>query len=60
MAYPVLLYGKDQLLFNDMCLLMSEKGYGLVAIEPGFSDPHSGQLLQADGIFHRFPSNNNE
>ena len=42
------------LLFTDMIGLMSERGYKLVAIEPGFSDPVSGRLLQFDGIFHRF------
>jgi FkbM family methyltransferase len=42
-----------ELLFNDMCKLMSEKGYSLIAIEPGFADQESGQLLQVDGIFHR-------
>lgn len=41
------------LLFNEMCSLMSTKGYTLVAIENGFSDQTSGQLLQVDGIFHR-------
>ena len=46
------LYG-GELLFNDMCILMSKMGYTLVAIENGFSDPASGQLLQVDGIFHR-------
>lgn len=40
-------------LFHEMCALMSDKGYTLVAIENGFSDPTSGQLLQVDGIFHR-------
>ncbi len=43
-----------ELLFNEMCMLMTNKGYRLVAIEDGFSDPVSGQLLQVDGIFHRF------
>jgi len=47
---------EGQLLFNEMCMLMSEEGYSLVAIETGFSDPNSGQLLQVDGIFHRFPA----
>ena len=42
-----------ELLFNEMCILMDKKGYTLVAIENGFSDPTSGQLLQVDGIFHR-------
>lgn len=43
-----------ELLFNEMCILMGQKDYTLVAIENGFSDPASGQLLQVDGIFHRF------
>jgi FkbM family methyltransferase len=43
---------KDELLFNEMCTLMSKKGFSLIAIETGFSDPVSGQLLQVDGIFH--------
>ena len=42
-----------QLLFHEMCSLMNKKGYTLVAIENGFSDPASGQLLQLDGVFHR-------
>ena len=45
---------KDELLFNDMYDLLLSKGYSLVAIEPGFSDKYSGQMLQMDGIFHRF------
>ena len=40
-------------LFNEMCSLMNNKGYTMVAMENGFSDPTSGQLLQVDGIFHR-------
>ncbi|MFT4703252.1 MAG: FkbM family methyltransferase [Bradymonadia bacterium] len=42
-----------ELLFNEMFALMTSKGYTLIAIENGFSDPASGQLLQLDGIFHR-------
>ena len=30
---------------------MQERGYRLVFIEPGFSDPRTGRLLQADCIF---------
>jgi FkbM family methyltransferase len=45
-----------ELLFDEMCLLMSQRGYALVAIENGFSAPASGQLLQIDGIFHRVRS----
>lgn len=43
-----------ELLFNDMYMLMNDLGYSLISIEPVFSDPNSGQLLQIDGIFHRF------
>jgi hypothetical protein len=32
---------------------LQDMGYGLVAIEPGFADPATGQLLQVDGIYHR-------
>jgi len=45
---------EGELLFNEMLMLMGNKGYTLIAIENGFSDPASGQLLQVDGIFHRF------
>lgn len=44
---------KDALLFNEICILMSKNGFSFIAIESGFSDPVSGQLLQVDGIFHR-------
>jgi FkbM family methyltransferase len=46
------LYGTE-LLFDEMCVLMREKGYTLVAIENGFSAPNTAQLLQIDGIFRR-------
>jgi FkbM family methyltransferase len=42
-----------ELLFNEMCMLMSEKGYTLVAIDQEYIDQNSGQLLQVNGIFHR-------
>ncbi|MBT9139076.1 MAG: hypothetical protein DDT31_01656 [Syntrophomonadaceae bacterium] len=45
---------EDELLFNELYALLCEKGYSLVSIEPGFSDSKSGQLLQVDGIFHRY------
>lgn len=44
---------EGELLFLEMCALMREGGYTLIAIENGFSDPSSGRLLQVDGIFHR-------
>ena len=47
---------EGELSFSDMCMLMRGKGYTLIAIENGFSDPASGQLLQIDGIFHRIRS----
>lgn len=47
---------EGELLFNEMIVFMSNKGYTLIAIENGFSDSASGQLLQFDGIFHRFKS----
>jgi FkbM family methyltransferase len=47
---------KDELLFNEIYTLLSEKGFRLVSIEGVFSDHASGQLLQVDGIFHRASS----
>lgn len=44
---------EGELLFYGLCKLMNNKDFSLVAIEPGFSDPDTGQLLQVDGIFHR-------
>jgi len=46
------LYGTE-LLFDEMCILMRENGYTLIAIENGFSVPGTAQLLQIDGIFRR-------
>lgn len=46
----------NQMLFSEMHAFMIERGYTLIAVEDGFSDPNSGQVLQADGIFHRFSS----
>jgi len=45
---------EDELLFNEMYQLLYQKGYRMVAIEQGFADEKTGQLLQVDGIFHRF------
>lgn len=42
-----------ELLFSDMCSLMLAKGYNLVSLDGGFTDPNSGHLLQVDGIFRR-------
>jgi len=45
---------KDELLFDELYKILYSKGYTLVSLEPGFSDSNSGQMLQCDGIFHRF------
>jgi hypothetical protein len=44
----------DELLFGEMHGLLSEKSYTMVSIEAVYSDRISGQLLQVDGIYHRF------
>lgn len=44
----------EELLFGEMHSLLSEKGYSMVSIEAVYSDRTSGQLLQVDGIYHRF------
>ena len=44
---------ENEVLFTTMIDYMSEKGYTLMSIEPVFSDPVTGQLLQIDGIFFR-------
>lgn len=42
---------KNELLLPDMINLLSQKGYTLWSLEPGFMDKSTGQLLQVDGIF---------
>lgn len=44
---------ESELLFDAMYRKLAEKGYTLIAVEPGFTDCHTGQLMQLDGIFHR-------
>lgn len=46
------LYGTD-FLYQDVLNFMQRNGFSLYSIETGFSSPHTGQLLQADGIFFR-------
>lgn len=46
------LYEK-QVLFDELYLHLTQCGYSLINIEPGFSDPRTGELLQIDGIFTR-------
>ncbi len=45
---------EGEMLFIEMCMNMKELGYQLISLEPGFCDSDSGQLLQVDGVFHRF------
>ena len=47
------LYAGETLL-PEMARWLYEKGYVLVGLEPGHADSKCGQLLQVDGIFHRF------
>ena len=42
---------EGEVLFNDMCLFMAEKGFNLIGIETVFTDQFTGRLLQVDGIF---------
>ena len=45
---------ESEMLFPELVALMASKGYVMVALLPGFSDAGTGQMLQVDGIFHRF------
>ena len=42
-----------QPLMPDMLARLEDSGFHLWALEPGFSDPRSGRLLQCDGVFLR-------
>jgi hypothetical protein len=44
---------RNELTFGELYQLLLGKGYAMVGLEPGFTNPQTGQLLQADGIFHR-------
>jgi FkbM family methyltransferase len=50
----VALYEGEQGFF-EISEMLGAEGYALIGLEPGFSDPRSGRLLQVDGIFHRDP-----
>jgi FkbM family methyltransferase len=39
--------------FAELFGHMLDRGFELVGLEPGFSDPNTGRLLQVDGVFHR-------
>jgi FkbM family methyltransferase len=40
-------------LFHELEQMLRERGFLLMSVEPGISDPKSGQLLQMDGVFFR-------
>lgn len=44
---------KDETLLAEMVNFMMKRGYTLMSLEPGFSNPDTGQLLQVDCIFFR-------
>ncbi len=44
----------DSMLFEEMLKLLRELGYRLAAVEPGFTNKRTGEILQLDGIFHRY------
>lgn len=42
-----------QELFFDIAERLRQQGFGMVGLMPGFVDPRTGHLLQADGLFFR-------
>ena len=40
--------------FDQLQSYMQENGYDLIGLEPGFSAPDTGRMLQIDGIYHRY------
>jgi FkbM family methyltransferase len=42
------------IVFEELFDMLRTQGYTLVAIENGFSHKTTGQMLQMDGIFHRY------
>lgn len=44
---------KGQYLLRDMIERLEQLGFSLFCIQPGFTDPRSGQTLQVDGVFFR-------
>jgi len=44
---------RDEPLFDEMYQFLYQKGYRLIALETGFTDKKTGELLQFDGIFHK-------
>jgi FkbM family methyltransferase len=44
---------KGQYLIADIVQFLNGRGFDLIWLERGFIDPHSGYLLQVDGLFQR-------
>ena len=44
---------EGSLLWRETVDLLSDRGFELASLIPGFTDPTSGRLLQADGVFVR-------
>jgi len=44
---------KGETLITEMLSLISDLGFTILSLEPGFYDKNTGQLLQVDGIFYR-------
>ena len=40
--------------FAELHSLLGKKGYSLVSVEPAFVDGVTGQVLQVDGLYHRY------
>lgn len=40
-------------LFREVIDYLEDRGFRLAGLEPGFEDPESGEMLQADGLFVR-------
>ena len=42
---------EGEILYQEMISLLDAKGFKLISLENGFSNPNTGELLQVDGIF---------
>ena len=40
-------------LWLEVIEFMTDRGFRVVGLEPGYADPKTGEMLQADGIFIR-------
>jgi len=47
---------EDAMLYREALDLAEEVGFALMRLEPGFTDPATGQMLQAEGVFFRHGS----